>query len=490
MGLDERRPPPRLVVRLCAAFIDLANARPMRHLSVFVLWLGLWLRRVLPLRLLGRAILSLVRMEAACCRRGSPLHAFLGRYLERIEGAGGFERMHDFVLTGPRWRVARRLDAWLRIGLSSTLRHQVLSAHLGTPSVPPRLLTHAQIALTARCDLSCEGCYSAEDRGGRAPNREDMAFLVDEAAACGAFVVHVVGKGEPFLSARWAAQLLAVIEARPHILFTVATHGMRIDASLARRLGSLGNLLLMVAVDGPEPVHDARRGPGAYSKVQDALSLLRAHGVLFGFSCMVSAKSHNGLTAAGFVRAQAAAGCVAGVYSRYFPLAELEADALALRPADSAAYVQAFEQLRTEATIPLIDLDEMESHTGCHARAGEGVYLDGISGRVAPCLRVPFAPDACRVDRAAGLHLADALAHPFFVAYRDPGASCPSWCGASLGTELEQVERLLGSHAAASPRLEGYRDRSAPPCSVPPVALPHAPRPIRRLPQHPRPSSP
>ncbi len=70
--------------------------------------------------------------------------------------------------------MARRFDAWLRIGLFSLLRYQILSAHLGSPSVPPRLLTHVQLALSARCDLSCEGCYSADDRGGRAPGRDSF----------------------------------------------------------------------------------------------------------------------------------------------------------------------------------------------------------------------------------------------------------------------------------------------------------------------------
>ena len=40
--------------------------------------------------------------------------------------------------------------------------------------------------------------------------------------------------------------LLSVIEARPHLLFTIATNGTRMSRELARRLSKLGNVLLLV----------------------------------------------------------------------------------------------------------------------------------------------------------------------------------------------------------------------------------------------------
>jgi hypothetical protein len=457
-------------VRATARFLDLANAPAARHLTLFLAVSLLLFRRLVPGRLVQRALLAFVQMEAACCRAESPHFKLLARNIERFERAGSFDRMRRFLRTAPRLRAARRLDAWVRIGLSGSLRHEVASRHAGEPGVLPRMLTQAQLALSPGCDLTCEGCYTDEDRGGAAPRRARMAWLVAEAAAAGAMGVHVIGKGEPFLSPAWAGELLDVIASRPDVFFTVATHGMRIDEALAARLGRLGNVVIMIAVDGPEPLHDARRGAGSYRRVHETFARLRRHGVLFGYSAMVSAKSHAALVSLDFIRAQAEAGCAVGIHSRYFPLAASASADLALSPADLARYTAAFDALHAVTPIPLSDFDEIEQHTGCHSRAGESVYIDGISGQVSPCLRVPFSPADCRLDEAAGVGLGAVLTRPYFLEYRRRGDGCPSTCGANLPGELAAVGRLLDRHAApplARPaRLDAYDDRSRAPLAT------------------------
>jgi sulfatase maturation enzyme AslB (radical SAM superfamily) len=430
------------------------------------LWLArglILVRAVVPGRLLQKGVLAFVRMEASCCDRDSPHYKFLQRYVSHFEQAGTIDRMRAFLREGPRETAARRLDAWVRIAAFCTLRHEVLGRHLGRHGVPPKLLTEAQLALSPGCDLTCEGCYTAEDRGGRAPSRERIAYLVDEAVSCGAFAIHVIGKGEPFLSPSWTSELLTVIEQRPHVFFTIATHGMRIDDALAARLGKLGNTVLLISVDGPRDVHDARRGKGSYALVQAALGRLRAHGAVFGFSCMVSAKSYEGLTSPEFIAAREESGAAIGIYSRYFPLTgESQAD-LALDAHALQVYKERFERARNASTLTLLDLDDVEQHTGCHSRAGESIYVDGISGQVSPCLRVPFAPDDCglfpdQVEEPG--RLAKALSHRFFVEYRTREKSCPTWCGANLGAELRKVTALVAEHGPVPARLPVYEERS------------------------------
>lgn len=465
---------PAWETRLVSRIMTVAAAPWLRRLTFWAARALLFFRAIAPGRWIQRLLLAFIKMEAACCRADSPHFKFMQRHVDRFERAGTFARMRRFLRDREPARAATHLDAWVRIGALASLRHELLGRRLGTPGVPPRLLVEAQLALSPGCDLSCEGCYTAEDRGGAAPRHDDIAFLVDELVACGAFVIHIIGKGEPFLSPTWAGELLSVIAARPHVLFTLATHGMHIDERLAERLGRLGNLVLLVAVDGPEPLHDARRGQGSYRRVHDVFARLRRHHAVFGFTCMVSAKSHAALTSADFLRAQAEAGCVLGIFSRYFPLASDKVSDLAMDAATLAAYRRDFEAAQIDAPLALLDLDDVEQHTGCHSRAGESVYIDGMSGQVSPCLRVPFAPAECRVDRAAGLRLADALSHDFFVQYRKRSGSCPTWCGSNLDAEIGAVGRLLDAQkpeAARPPRLDAYQDRSR-----------EAARPVRRLP--------
>ncbi len=462
---------PAWETRLVAWVMTLAAAPWTRRLSLWIARALLLFRALAPGRFLQRVVLGFIKMEAACCRSDSPHFKFMQRHVERFDRAGTFERMRRFLRDREPRRAAAHLDAWVRIGALASMRHELLSRRLGTPGVPPRLLVEAQLALSPGCDLTCEGCYTAEDRGGSAPRRDDIAFLVDEVVACGAFVIHVIGKGEPFLSPTWAGELLDVIEARPHVFFTLATHGMHIDERFAERLGRLGNLVLLVAVDGPEPLHDARRGEGSYRRVHDVFARLRRHHAVFGFTCMVSAKSHRALTSAAFLRAQAEAGCVVGVFSRYFPLASDKVSDLTMDAPTLAAYRRDFEDAQVDTPLALLDLDDVEQHTGCHSRAGESVYIDGMSGQVSPCLRVPFAPAECRVDREEGLRLASVLSHDFFVQYRERAGNCPTWCGSNLDAELGAVGRLLDAHETRPARLDAYQDRSR-----------EAARPIRRLP--------
>ncbi len=450
-------------LRAFDALLGFFSTGAMRAATLWLARALVLLRPIVPGRLLQRGVLAFVRMEASCCERDSPHYKFLQRYIAHFEQAGTIDRMRTFLRIGPREIAARRLDAWVRIGAFCTLRHEVLRKHLGRYGVPPKLLTEAQLALSPGCDLTCEGCYTAEDRGGRAPSRERIAYLVDEAVSCGAFAIHVIGKGEPFLSPAWTNELLSVVAARPHVFFTIATHGMRIDDALAARLGRLGNVLILVSVDGPRAVHDARRGTGSYDKVQATLARLRAHGAVFGFSCMVSAKNYEALTSPAYIASREASGAAIGIYSRYFPLTGESLADLALDAETLRAYKARFEAARNASAVTLLDLDDVEQHTGCHSRAGESIYIDGITGQVSPCLRVPFAPDDCRLGVEGEVEpgrLAAALSHRFFVEYRSREKGCPTWCGANLSAELAKVATLVREHGALPARLPEYQERS------------------------------
>jgi len=219
------------------------------------------------------------------------------------------------------------------------------------------------------------------------------------------------------------------------------------------------NVWAPMSVDGPRGLHDARRGEGSYDRVQDALARLRAHHVPFGFSCMVSAKNHEALTSPEFIASREASGAAIGIFSRYFPLTGESLKDLALDAETLHAYKTRFEAARQRSTLTLLDLDDVEQHTGCHSRAGESIYVDGMSGQISPCLRVPFAPDDCRVDDEVG-SLARALSHRFFVEYRNREKSCPTWCGANLSAELAKVTALVAEHGAVPARLPEYEARS------------------------------
>jgi hypothetical protein len=186
---------------------------------------------------------------------------------------------------------------------------------------------------------------------------------------------------------------------------------------------------------------------------------MQDHGLLYGFVCMVGQHNVRAITEPSFLCDLAAAGCVVGVYSRYFALAPAHADELRLSPSALAHHEQAVERARAQQILPLIDLDEVEAHTGCRSRSGTTVYVDGVDANVAPCVRAPYSPADCRLGGPEHRQLAEVLEHPFFVAYRQ-GSSPVRWCGEDLAAELGCVAAELRAFGVCPPGIEAYRHRS------------------------------
>jgi MoaA/NifB/PqqE/SkfB family radical SAM enzyme len=405
-----------------------------------------------------------LRQPAACCPEGGVHYRFIRRYLDFVERPDGLSFLKGYLEAQGPERSGRLLESYSRMVALGLLRHEVLAASRKKTGRPSTILLEAQLALFPECDLGCRGCYSASSRYGSTPDRSTMAYLVDEIADCGAWAIHVVGRGEPFRRGRRIEDLLDVIAARPHLMFSIATNGQWMPESLARRLARLGNVLLLGGVDGQRSAHDARRGAGTHARAMATLETLRRHNLFFAYASMVSRQSIDHVTAPDFIEAMAHGGCALGIYSRYFPLARDSSDELLLTPEATDRYRAAFDRARSSAPIPLLDFDEVEAHTGCRSRAGLTVFVDGVSGVVSPCIRTPFSPSECRLDREKGVRLADILEHPFFHTYRR-GKEChessAGWCGHDPNHELGVLISELAPYGVPDDGLRQYRDRWA-----------------------------
>lgn len=414
-------------------------------------------------------LLEKLTQPAACCPEGGVHYRFVQRYLNFVERPGGLSFLKRYLEAQGPERAGRLLDSYSRMVSMGLLRHEVLTACRERFGKPATILFEAQLALFPDCDLDCKGCYSANSRTGSTPDRGTMEYLVDEVLDCGAWSIHVVGKGEPFRPGRGIEDLLMVIEDRPHVMFSIATNGQWMPETMAQRLARLGNVMLLVGVDGFRSDHDGRRGPGTYDSVMETLETLRRHHLLYGYASMVSRQNIERVTALDFIDSMADAGCALGVYSRYFPLASSFCDELLLTPEATDRYRSAFNEARIESPIPLLDFDEVEEHTGCRSRAGLTVFIDGVSGAVSPCIRTPFSPTECRLDKERGLRLADVLAHPFFEAYRRNGGchgERAHWCGHDPHHELGALIADLAPFGVHDEQLHRYRDRWARTCDA------------------------
>ena len=266
-------------IRLMSRVIDVLNSRPLRRLSGCALTGLLHLRRVLPRGPLDRLLRWYLAADSPCAGLpDTPSRRFVRWFFQHF-GEKTMRRAQAFVNETPAAQAARRLDRFLRLLVVAELRAiarllrgslsdaRVAAAEPGPASavsalrpVLPRLL-HARrspgpTAIPRGCGL--------DDRRGRVlrrlhhpRRRQGRAVSVAE-----------LGRG-----------ILDVMAARPHLFFTVVTHGMRITPQQAARLGRLGNVLILVSIDGP-PSCTMPAAARVATRVQQALSLLRQHGVL------------------------------------------------------------------------------------------------------------------------------------------------------------------------------------------------------------------
>lgn len=133
------------------------------------------------------------------------------------------------------------------------------------------------IHLTERCDGRC--AYCGYERMAATTNRQLTGeFVIDcvrQFAALGARKLNLTG-GEPLL----VPDLERIIAtAKQHGMFVaVSTNGLAL-AGQVHRLRDAD--VVMVSVDGREPVHDALRGEGAHRRVLASLRALRAARIPF-----------------------------------------------------------------------------------------------------------------------------------------------------------------------------------------------------------------
>lgn len=316
-------------------------------------------------------------------------------------------------------RVRRRFAANLfgNLMLLSGARHAAARARLGDwPAV-------MIVSPTMRCNLRCEGCYSAEYGTADAITTDRFDRLLSECEALGIYFVTVSG-GEPFLR----EDLLEMFARHPDIEFLVFTNGTLIARrGLAPVLARLGNVIPCISVEGFENETDRRRGAGVHAEAMTAMAALREAGVLFGFSATPMRHNNNLLVSDEFVDCYAAAGCFVGFYFSYVPVGRRPDLSLMPTPAQRLARLKRIRETRQSGRLIVSDFwCDGEISGGCLS-AGRVYFHVNAAGGVEPCVFHQFSTESI-LDRP----LVDALDSAYFrhlraalATFDNPLRPCP-----------------------------------------------------------------
>lgn len=109
-------------------------------------------------------------------------------------------------------------------------------------------INEAEIEITMRCNLNCEGCYKWDSRHiGRELSIDEWEKVIDNLKTCGIKLVNLIG-GEPTVVPK-IDELISYINSKPGIDYIFSTNGV-IAEPILKKLLKAGLKNVIVSVDG------------------------------------------------------------------------------------------------------------------------------------------------------------------------------------------------------------------------------------------------
>lgn len=334
--------------------------------------------------------------------------ADMRRYLEPDEDGELVMPMQTLLRglaqTSPRCRSRILTDALVNSTWQGWTKREAAERTLGFR--PPTILL---MSPSMRCNLRCKGCYAADYTRDDDLPYEVMDRVLTEAKELGIYSVILLG-GEPFIR----PDVLDLVAKHADIAFMAFSNGTLITPELAARIAELGNLTVSVSIDGLRPAHDARRGAGVFDRAVRGMAELKAAGVPFGFSSMITSANCEDMIADELMDFLVDQGCLWGWHFLYMPVGEDGDPALMPTPAQrellrerGAAYIRMHKQ------VFVMDFWNDAPYVGGCIAGGKYYLHINANGDVEPCIFAHFA-----VDNIKRTSLKDALGSPLFRAIR------------------------------------------------------------------------
>ena len=265
--------------------------------------------------------------------------------------------------------------------------------------------------VTARCNLRCKGCWAGEyDKKAEDLDMKLIEKAIDEARyKIGLNHIAVTG-GEPLIR----EDLFDIFEKYSDCQFILYTNGTLLTDEKIKKIAELGNVYMLLSLEGNEEYTDARRGEGVYKKVMSAMDKLREAGVILGFSSCPTRENIEYLASDEFVDNMLEKGCHYGFYFQYVPVGRDPDPEIMPTPEQRNKIRYSLYRHRNTKPILLIDFwNDGPEVNGCMAGGRKYFHITN-NGDIEPCVFVHFA-----VGNIKDMSITDALKTPFFTAIRE-----------------------------------------------------------------------
>ena len=266
---------------------------------------------------------------------------------------------------------------------------------------------------TQACNMHCAGCWSGTYGHKSNLSFEDMDKIVTQGKELGVHLYMLTG-GEPLVR---KADLLKLMEIHSDCQFAAYTNSTLVDQAFCDEMKRLGNLILMLSIEGNQETNDGRRGEGHYEAVMKAMDLLKENGLIFGTSICYTRKNIEVVTSEEFLTMLASKGAHFGFYFHYMPVGKNAVTDLLPTPEQRKEMIRRIRYFRSsECTIPFLPMDfqnDGEYVGGCIA-GGRNYFHINANGDAEPCVFIHYS-DTNIHDNS----ILEMLQSPLFMAYHD-----------------------------------------------------------------------
>ena len=270
---------------------------------------------------------------------------------------------------------------------------------------PPFILI---LSPTFRCNLRCKGCYTLGY--GMQPELpyEVVDRILKECEELGIYFVTILG-GEPLIY----PHLFRMIENHPDIFFQVYTNGTLMTRDKARRFRELGNVAVVVSIEGDEKETDSWRGKGVYRKIMEAFEHLRAERVIFGTSATVTRHNVYKVSSFEFIDRMIELGSFAQMYFLYVPVNGRADLSLMVTPEQRNHLRRQVLIMRNTRPIFILDFWNDGPYVGGCIAGGRRYFHINAKGDIEPCVYTHIA-----THNIYNSTIKEALSSPLFVEIR------------------------------------------------------------------------
>ena len=146
------------------------------------------------------------------------------------------------------------------------------------------------ISVTETCNLACSGCWVSHG-GKKCLTPSQLDGIINQSKKQGSYFFGILG-GEPLMY----NGLLDVLAKHPDCYFQIFTNATLITMPLAKRMADLGNITLLISIEGLEEESDRRRGRhDVYARTLDGLRAARRAKLIFGAAASIGRSNYQQL---------------------------------------------------------------------------------------------------------------------------------------------------------------------------------------------------